>query len=390
MPTAPVPNLGNNTIFKPLGKVKNRKRLDAFITHYLAGDAFELKDGGTIKLKPDEKIVDRLNDLYNSKGINATVSGIMLQKAGDKEAAIKFSMLKKTAEYGAVGSEKSLQAETKALTELIALIDSARGGESITIQILSSSGKLSEEYSIVSARKTADQSVKSDIELIDETGKAVVWLSHKDGNKASDFQQWGGVSQGAEPKQYNDAGTKDFVNDLQLKFPNIDAKGKIDKPPGKVPAGTTIYRKIAVPDVKMRAVYGNEYGAGYGQQNVTATVQGHFTLNQKGPIWILSAEHAFLNGEALDKDYEPVYIASYRSSRGSTEVGDARLGVWPLAKVPKSCLKGKECELPDYKVIAPKTGAAPVAVKETHHDRLLTLREYINLELETVNNHSCN
>lgn len=390
MPTAPVPNLGNNTIFKPLGNVKNRKRLDAFIKHYLAGDEFELKNGGKIKLEPDKNIVAALNKLYTSKGMNATVKDIMLQKAGDKEAAIKFSMLKKTAEYGAVGSEKSLQAETKALTQLIALIDSVRDGESITIQILSSSGNLSKEYKIFSARKTANQSVKSDIELIDADKTAVVWLSHKDGNKASDFQQWGGVSQGAEPKQYNDAGTKDFVNDLQLKFPNIDKKGKIDKPPGKVPAGTTIYRKIAVPGVKMRAVYGNEYGAEeYGQQNVTATVQGNFTLKQEGSegsVWILSADHVFLNGEvfAKDSEYEPVYIASYRSSRGSTEVGDARLGVWPLGKVPKSCLKSKECELPNYKVIAPKTGAAPVAVKETYHDRLLTLQEYINLELEIV------
>jgi len=386
MPTAPVPNLGNNTIFKPLGNVKNRKRLDAFIKHYLAGDAFELANGGTIKLERDKEIVKSLNKLYNDNGIKATVKGIMLQKVGDKEATITFNMLKKTAEYGAVGSEKSLQAETKALTQLIALIDSVRDGESITIRILSSSGELSKEkYSIDSARKTANQSVKSDIELIDANKTAVVWLSHKDGNKASDFQQWGGVSQGAEPKQYNDAGTKDFVNDLQLKFPNIDKKGKIDKPPGKVPAGTTIYRKIAVPGVKMRAVYGNEYGAKeYGQQNVTATVQGNFTLKQEGSIWILSADHVFLNGEVLPAEYEPVYIASYRSSRGSTEVGDARLGVWPLGKVPKSCRDSKKCELPDYKVIAPKTGAAPVAVKETYHDRLLTLQEYINLELEIV------
>ena len=62
---------------------------------------------------------------------------------------------------------------------------------------------------------------KSDFHFLDLEGKEIVWMSHKDGSKASDFQQWGGISKNV-PNTHNHKETKEFLGDLKENFEDGD------------------------------------------------------------------------------------------------------------------------------------------------------------------------
>ena len=73
---------------------------------------------------------------------------------------------------------------------------------------------------------------KSDFHLVDINGNEIVWISHKDGKTAKDFQQWGGISQAKEPSVYSNEEVQTFVKDLKTAYPN------------GLPRETTLFRKI--------------------------------------------------------------------------------------------------------------------------------------------------
>jgi hypothetical protein len=52
-----------------------------------------------------------------------------------------------------------------------------------------------------------------------KTVKLIVWLSHKDGNKVSDFQQWAWNLK-IVLHVHSHKETKDFIDDLKEKFPD--------------------------------------------------------------------------------------------------------------------------------------------------------------------------
>ena len=111
-----------------------------------------------------------------------------------------------------------------------------------------------------------------------------------------DVQQWGGISQRKEPDIFSHKETQQFISDLKTKFPD------------GIENTFSAYRKIkddSNPKLKPMAIYGNNYGKGFGQQNVTILLQGPVKLVKTGATYSLSANHVHFNGESLDNPLCP-------------------------------------------------------------------------------------
>ena len=372
-------NLAGEALFKDHDKL--RVRLTKFIDKFNKREPFILKAGGKV-------ILNNKND--------ANIDLIAAMKAGNSTAAViknklvygtdgktyKFSDLSKTAEFGGIPSGASLKDESaaiKTLNDLVAKNKSEDG--TIKIKI----GKAS--YIGSHFQKSPDKKAKSDFEFVTSDLKALAWISHKAGSDAEDFQQYGGISDSGEPAIANHEETKAFICDLQRRY-------------GKFTTGMVVYRHIKSKVLRGKAIYGNAYGAGsLGPQNITLVLQGIPTLTASGDGYILGSDkgntYVHNNGDMLTKDYEPVFFARY-DSRGSNNMPSARLGINPIASVPmkrKQCTllpAGKDmvdtCDSPQSMESPSSSPTKCLAVKKESrsYGQLLTLQEYINLELEPL------
>ena len=238
----------------------------------------------------------------------------------DKDA-IPLTKLKKTGEFGGKSSDSGLIKENIAVKQLSDEIAKAiainRGPLTIAL-------KMTKIHDIVGIRPTENTKVKSDFELINSDGKAVIWISHKDGTSVKHFQQWAGVSERDEPRLFKHRETQSFIADL-LKA----------KPLGLL-SGETYWRTIDDPKLKMMAVYGNDFGGPLGEQNVSVALQGAPFLENKGTYWAINAGnspmHRHYNGASMDHtDYEAVLLGLYAPSRNNAGILHTRLGIWPIA-----------------------------------------------------------
>lgn len=171
----------------------------------------------------------------------------------------------------------------------------------------------------VAGAKTTPGTPKSDFHLLDVKGNEVVWISHKDGSKPSDFQQWSGMSERIEREIYSHPETKKFIADVKKITGSV------------MPTATTIGRLIKDQKLINMAVYGNKYGLTFGVQNVTIMLQGPVKLIKKVGHYELSSNHTSLNGETLTGGYEPMFMAIYKGDRSNFGVKGARFAVQPKA-----------------------------------------------------------
>lgn len=171
----------------------------------------------------------------------------------------------------------------------------------------------------VAGAATTPGTPKSDFHLLDKNGKEVVWISHKDGSTAKDFQQWGGMSPRVEPKIANHPESKKFVEDVRTMFGD------------KMPRATTVSRLIK--DVKLAnlSVFGNQYGKAFGRQNTTMVLQGPVKLKKKGNEYIITSNHTIINGDEITGGYKPAFMAIYKGDRDDFGIKGARFAIQPIA-----------------------------------------------------------
>lgn len=228
--------------------------------------------------------------------------------------AVPLTQLVKTGEFG--GKEGgSLGVEERAIVtlreEILNYVKKNKGPISIKL-------KSKTVLKIVDVQKTSG-TPKSDFHLVDSSGIAVAWISHKDGSRPKDFQQWGGISQRVEPDIFNHLETQKFINDLKKRFPD------------GLPPATTLYRKIKDKKLKMLSVYGNQFGKQEGEQNVSVLLQGPPGLRQSGGVFLLTANHVHFNGDSVDVGgFEPVLMAIHKGDRSDAGLKGTRLGISPI------------------------------------------------------------
>jgi len=158
---------------------------------------------------------------------------------------------------------------------------------------------------------------KSDFHLLDAKSNEIVWISHKNGSKPKDFQQWSGISKSSEPKIAAHKETEDFVDDV---------KNKTD---GEMPRATTYSRENNDQRLANMAVYGKDYGGKLGRQNVTLLLQGPVKLIKKKNHYEITSNHTSVNGDKMVGGYTPVFMAMYKGDRSNYGVKGARFAIQP-------------------------------------------------------------
>lgn len=284
---------------------------------------FELLDGKKVTLKLMPGVEDVL--------YHGTMKELQdLRFTDGRKNVYKLTDFLKNAEFGGKGPGGSTKKqdmqlaslrqqiqtlrEKKELANLRQQIDNAKTKEkSATIRI-----KVGSTVWNVFDAATTPNHPKSDFHLLDLNLKECVWISHKDGKQARDFQQWGGMSAKHEPEIHNHPETQKFIEDLKGMYPT------------SLTPATTVVRFIKDKKLKNMAVYGNQYGHAYGRQNCNILLQGEIKLKKAGQNYVLDANHVHLNGDDMTGPYEPVFMAVYKGDRSDFGIGGARITIAPI------------------------------------------------------------
>ena len=295
------------TPMTPKEWVKYDWRIEVFLKKYKEKQPFELRNSQKVVFNYDKSVYDAMASRDQKR-----IGGIVL--TGTNKNTYKASDIGKNKEFGGKGSGAGTAKEDMELASLIKQIDAAKAEiASPTVPI-----KVNNTTYEVFTAETTPGTPKSDFHLVDINGKEVVWISHKDGRTAKDFQQWGGISQRSEPKIFAHPEVQIFVEDLKREYPN------------GLPRATTLYRKIRDNKLKMLSVYGNEYGQRLSRQNVSVMLQGPVRLKKNGRYYELDSNHVHYSGEPMTGEYEPVLTAIYKGDRSDAGVKGTRIVIMPI------------------------------------------------------------
>lgn len=286
---------------------KYSTRPEIFIRKLNEKSPFEVKGGKKVIILTVGKDVEKTLRTGSVADLNAL-------RFGDNKGNIyKLTDFVKTKEFGGKGAGSGTAKEDAALMDLRNQIQATLMKNGVAqIRV-----KIGSHFYNVADVVTTPGTPKSDFHLVDTDGNEVAWISHKDGSKAKDFQQWGGLSATKEPLLASHKETESFVADIKKTYPN------------GLPNATTITRKIKDNKLKMMSVYGNEYGKKFSRQNVTLMLQGDVKLNKFGNFYTITATHTHVNGDVMDGDYEPVFMAIYKGDRSDFGVRGTRIVIAP-------------------------------------------------------------
>lgn len=281
-------------------------RVEVFLEKYKTHSPFELVGGKKVELLYEE-------DKYKTiaKRVQSELNNLeFFDSSGNK---YKLSNLLKNREFGGKGEGFGVNIEMREIDSLNKQLNEAKKKLKKSTVPVKVGNKI---YEVSECNKT-DGTPKSDFHLLDIDGKEVVWISHKDGSKPKDFQQWGGMSEKEVPV-YKHPETQKFIKQMQAMFP----KG--------IPNATTVAKKIKDKKLKNFSVYGIGFGGPLGRQNVSMLVQGPIKLVQKGKYFEIESNHVHYNNDIIDGGFEPVFMAMFKGDRSSFGVKGARFGISPL------------------------------------------------------------
>jgi hypothetical protein len=293
-------------------KAGREYRAEVIVRKLTAGETFELSNGKFVSFKKSVQVIALLQKTTKT---SSELNNIVF--VGSDGNNYKLSDIKKNNEFGGKGDRSTVAKEDAALSSLntqINVVKKQLKNAFVPIKVGTKT------FKVMMAESTPG-TPKSDFHLVDIDGNECVWISHKDGKTAKDFQQWGGISERKEPLIFNHKETKKFIADLKAVYPN------------GLPPATTLYRYIKDNTLKMYAVYGNKFGNGnpLGQQNVSILLQGPITLIKKNNAYVLTANHVHYNGDSVDGDgFDPVLMAIYKGDRSDAGVTGTRIVISPV------------------------------------------------------------
>lgn len=288
--------------------LKYEWRVELFLRKYKEGEEFEMNDGTKKKFVYN----DGLYKAVKSR-IASNINKYKLLDVSGKEHPI--GALAKSAEFGGKGAGFSTRDEDRELASLRKQIEEAKA-EQASGEIEVWDGK--KRCKVADAVSTPG-TPKSDFHLVDQNGKEVLWISHKDGRRPQDMQQWGGISKSKEPDIFRHPETQRFINDLKALYPD------------GLPRATSIYRKIEDEKLKKMSMYGNQFGRALDRQNVSVMLQGPVELKKKGFFYILGSNIKHYNGDTVTGSlFEPVFAAIYKGDRSDAGVKGTRIVIMPI------------------------------------------------------------
>jgi len=288
-----------------------RNNFALFKTRISSREPFLLAEGNGKTVRIDPKVARSLK----------TISDIEQYRVGQSiifpttmKGQVRLRQLYKDARF-AGRSQNVFAAERAAISDVrrkLEEIKSKIGSDFVNLRI----GK---EYYRVSQVVKSPGRTKGDFNFIDDEGKSVGFVSHKDGTTPRSIQQWGGISLSVESEIASHPETQAFVSTIQQMYPN------------GIPNATTVARTINDTKLKMQSIYGNQYGGESGPQNVDLILQGIVSIQRvsTGKYKLTASTKSSNNGQMIGGEYEPVFMAIYKGDRNDYGVEDARMVISP-------------------------------------------------------------
>ena len=277
---------------------------------------FNLTNGESVTLqfiKPEYQEIFEKSDLEKIKQLSPKSINSFKFFKDENGKEYSFSDLLKDQDFGGKAKGSTTSIETIAMSNLNSKLEQ-NGPTNIKIGDVI--------YKNIISTKNTPGMPKSDFELVDENGKSVIFISHKDGSTAKDFQQYGGVS------------------DFKSEFEVLDFLEAVKKEIGgnEMTRGGGYKRKVKNKDIILKSVYGINYGSSeYGINNVQIVCQGEINLIKiEDNIFTLKSNHDLLNGTIPTEGYTPYFMATFRSDRNDLGIKNSRFGIYPEATRPSA------------------------------------------------------
>ena len=229
----------------------------------------------------------------------------------------------------------SLAKETIALSNINAKLDKLKKDHGAVRILLSSKFYEKSQASAVIVEKfdKVDGTPKADFKIIDEDSEPFIFISHKDGKSAKDFQQYGGIS---DTDIRNHPEVVAFLKKME----------SINTDFSELPVGGREFA-VVIKDSKLAAmsIFGSDLGGSFGLNNVHFIMQGDIILDPiktefgEGCYTLSASGHTLLNpaltggnmSMSNNDSYWPALYVSYRAGQGgSYGFKNARFGIWPL------------------------------------------------------------
>ena len=284
-------------------QLRKRNNLDVFIQKLANKEPFVLagQTEPTLILEPDPEALEQLR-----QGIIPTTY------TGEDGKLYRLSQLEKTTEFGGKGTGFGTRIEDAELASLQAQLADLKG-DNPTIPLV-----VGDRTVEVADVVTTPGTPKSDFHFVDAQGESVAWVSHKDGARAQDFGQWGGMSDREMLPVYN---ANPQIKQEVLQFIK-DIKAIVGE---EMPRATTIARP-ASELFQLISIYGNGYGGVRGAQNVDVVLQGPVTISNGQ----LVAPIMHSNGDPMKGAYEPAMMAMYKGDRSNFGIAGSRFSMYPI------------------------------------------------------------
>lgn len=273
------------------------------------GDPFLTMKGDTVILRKDNSLETYRTAVRdgNKKAMNA------IEFTGVNGKKYQLADLAKSPEFGGKGKGSGTRAEDEALADLKKKLQAVFDKETVPF-ILVKIGKRTER---VAAIESTPGVPKSDFHMLDPEGKEVFWISHKKGNKANDFQQYGGMP---ELKNTKSKDMFKFVDDVVKELNGAK----------RFPMKTAYARKVTDPKIIRMTMYGKGFKSKPdGRQNIDVLYQGPMNLKRSGikdgiPIYTISSNHTQYHNELPKGDYECYYYVRPEQAKNQFGIPGAR------------------------------------------------------------------
>jgi hypothetical protein len=289
----------------------------------------KIKEGKPFLTKKGEIVLDK--DLARLIKTQITKSGFsmdMLGKLKGRNTTVNYPKdFYKTPELGGKGTGSGTAAEDRHLAMFRKKLEEVlTKSKTSTIKM-----KVGGRVVTVAGIESTSGTPKSDFHLIDKDGKQVAWISHKDGTKASQFQQYGGLTKEFNTHYSKSKDVMNFLNDVKKLRP----KG--------LQRNDSLWRYVKDKQVAKYTIWGPDYGKSRGINNVDEFHQGEMMLVKAGAMYEIHSLHKEINGavpkNAGPGDYTPIYVARFTSDRGGLGIDFARIGVFARAYVSNKALE---------------------------------------------------
>lgn len=286
-----------------------------FVQNIESGMPFLLMTGKEVVVT--DRAAAKVFAIAVAKKDNRTIN--KLEFIGKDRRKYRVKDFAKTGDFGGKGTGSGTAQEDEALTSIRDQILNALAKDEVRqIPI-----RIGNRTGFVCDAKTTFGTPKSDFELVDHEGKTSFWISHKAGNKAKDFQQYGGL------KELDSSGTRyrelsQFIKDVKARI--VD---------GKLSEGEKYFRKLKDRTMILYSLFGKDYRPGQadGVNNIDVLFQGDLKLVKQGRYYVIRSAHTTLRGEIPTGDYEPCLFVRRDQRRTQYDIGQSRFMIAPRGGV---------------------------------------------------------